>query len=76
MTQALADRTSVKLSRFLAEPAIGAVLCLVSTWTAAIAFGSVVGADYTYAATWMSGLVSVIFGIQVAGTAFVLRRRN
>lgn len=76
MTQALADRTSVKLGRFLAEPAVGAVLCLVCTWVAAIVFGSVERADYTYGATWMSGVVSVVFGIQVAATAFVLRKRN
>ena len=76
MTKVLADRTSVKLGRFLAEPAFGAMLCLVSTWVAAIALGFVESADYTYAAIWMSGVVSVTFGLQVAGTAFVLRKRN
>jgi hypothetical protein len=78
MARALADRTSVTFGRFVAEPLAGAGLCLLLLWIAVVvlgAFGVVNHAAGVNAAVLLSALLCVILGVQMAGTAFVLRKK-
>lgn len=79
MAKALADRSSVTFDRFVVEPLLGAGLCLLLLWVSfgvLSAFGIVDHWANLRAAVLLSGLLGVMFGIQIAATAFVLRKKK
>jgi hypothetical protein len=79
LAQLLADRRSVPFGRFVVEPLLGAGLCLLLLWIAfgvLSAFGVIAHWANLRAAVLLSGLLGVMFGIQIAATAFVLRKKK